>query len=125
VEDIFTTISNTGKQTSIKPMKTDETRELRSSKESSPALRQHPMALNPLEGLMSVAANHQLVSSSTAEPQRQQQRGPGGPASLGHRQSTRSSREPRKWVSLRTLAPWFSKTHFSELSRQGFFFYSF
>ncbi|TNN42024.1 Transcription factor 23 [Liparis tanakae] len=58
------------------------------------------MALNPLEGLMSVAANHQLVSSSMAEPQRQQQRGPGGPASLGHRQSTRSSREPRKWVSV-------------------------
>ncbi|XP_031176963.1 transcription factor 24-like [Sander lucioperca] len=53
------------------------------------------MAVNPLEGLMSVAARHQLVSSPTAEPQRQQQ----SPASLhALRHSTRSSREPRKWV---------------------------
>ncbi|KAM6906728.1 uncharacterized protein tcf23 [Lycodopsis pacificus] len=60
------------------------------------------MALSPLQGLMAVAANHQLVSSSAAEPQRQQQqeaRAAGGPASLhGHRQSTRSSRAPRKWM---------------------------
>lgn len=60
------------------------------------------MAVNPLEGLMSVAANHQLVSGSTAEPQRQQHCAAGSPASLhGHRQSTRSSRDPRKWVSLK------------------------
>ncbi|KAM9339641.1 uncharacterized protein tcf23 [Symphorus nematophorus] len=59
------------------------------------------MAVNPLEGLMSVAVKHQLVSSSTAEPQRQQQQPcvAGSPASLHrHRQSARSSREPRKWV---------------------------
>ncbi|KAL7388419.1 hypothetical protein ABVT39_013444 [Epinephelus coioides] len=57
------------------------------------------MAVNPLEGLMSVAANHQLVSCSTAEPQRQQPCAGGSPASLqGHRQSTRNSQEPRKWV---------------------------
>ncbi|XP_059212622.1 transcription factor 24-like [Centropristis striata] len=57
------------------------------------------MAVNPLEGLMSVAANHQLVCSSTAEPQRQRPCAASSPASLhGHRQSTRSSREPRKWV---------------------------
>ncbi|XP_034756354.1 transcription factor 24-like [Etheostoma cragini] len=56
------------------------------------------MAVNPLEGLMSVAARHQLVSSPTAEPQRQQQRQQ-SPASLHTiRHSTRSSREPRKWV---------------------------
>nr|XP_029137764.1 transcription factor 24-like [Labrus bergylta] len=57
------------------------------------------MAVNPLEGLMSVAANHQLVSSSTAEPQRQQHRAARSPADLhGHRQGTASSRESRKWV---------------------------
>ncbi|KAI3363598.1 hypothetical protein L3Q82_001230 [Scortum barcoo] len=57
------------------------------------------MAVNPLEGLMSVAVSQQLVCSSTAEPQRQQPCAAGSPASLhGHRQSTRSSREPRKWV---------------------------
>ncbi|XP_074484138.1 transcription factor 23-like isoform X1 [Sebastes fasciatus] len=52
------------------------------------------MAVNPLEGLMSVAAKHQLVSSSTAEPPRHQPRAAGSPASLhGHGQGTR-----RKWV---------------------------
>ncbi|KAM7395043.1 hypothetical protein PAMA_006678 [Pampus argenteus] len=57
------------------------------------------MAVNPLEGLMSVAANHQLVSSSTAEPQSQRACAGGNPGSLhGHRQSVHSSREPRKWV---------------------------
>ncbi|XP_071334626.1 transcription factor 21-like [Trachinotus anak] len=57
------------------------------------------MAVNPLEGLMTVAANHQLVSSSTAEPQSQQSGAAGNPASLyRHRQSVHSSREPRKWV---------------------------
>ncbi|KAM7395042.1 hypothetical protein PAMA_006678 [Pampus argenteus] len=56
------------------------------------------MAVNPLEGLMSVAANHQLVSSSTAEPQSQRACAGGNPGSLhGHRQSVHSSREPRKW----------------------------
>ncbi|XP_068433463.1 seminal vesicle secretory protein 2-like [Clinocottus analis] len=46
------------------------------------------MALNPLEGLMSVAANHQLASGPAA----------GGPAApQGHRQSPRSGRD-RKWV---------------------------
>ncbi|XP_073349484.1 transcription factor 23-like [Pagrus major] len=53
------------------------------------------MAVNPLEGLMSV--NHQLVSSSTAE----QPCAAGSPASLhGHRHSVRSSREARKWCPL-------------------------
>nr|XP_040016007.1 transcription factor 24-like [Gasterosteus aculeatus aculeatus] len=54
------------------------------------------MALNPLEGLMAVAANHQLVP----EPQRPKPpRAAGGPASpRGRRLSPRSSREPRKWV---------------------------
>ncbi|XP_068610262.1 transcription factor 24-like [Brachionichthys hirsutus] len=63
------------------------------------------MAVNPLEGLMSVAANHQLVSSSAGELQRQQTCVAGGPASLhGIRQSSQSSssssssREQRKWV---------------------------
>ncbi|XP_029281269.1 transcription factor 24 [Cottoperca gobio] len=57
------------------------------------------MAVNPLEGLMSVAANHQMVSSSAAEPQRQQPCGASSLASVhGLRQSRRSSREPRKWV---------------------------
>ncbi|XP_041661595.1 transcription factor 24-like [Cheilinus undulatus] len=57
------------------------------------------MAVNPLEGLMSVAANHQLVSSPTAEAQRQQSRAARSPADLlGHRQGSRSSREPRKRV---------------------------
>ncbi|KAM3603179.1 uncharacterized protein V6R79_017869 [Siganus canaliculatus] len=57
------------------------------------------MALNPLEGLMSVAVNHQLVSGSTAELQRQQPRAAGGSASLhGHRRSPRTGRETRKWV---------------------------
>ncbi|KAM7367603.1 hypothetical protein PAMP_013889 [Pampus punctatissimus] len=57
------------------------------------------MAVNPLEGLMSVAVNHQLVSSSTAEPQSQRACAGGNSGSLhGHRQSVHSSREPRKWV---------------------------
>nr|XP_046229855.1 transcription factor 23-like [Scatophagus argus] len=56
------------------------------------------MAMNPLEGLM-FAVNHQLVSSSTAEQQKQQPCAAGSPASLhGHRQSIRSSCAPRKWV---------------------------
>ncbi|KAM4713493.1 uncharacterized protein FYW61_020478 isoform 2-T2 [Anableps anableps] len=54
------------------------------------------MAVSPLEGLMSVTVNQQLVSSSPALHQ-----GPTAadhPASLhGHRESARSSREPRKW----------------------------
>ncbi|XP_070706015.1 transcription factor 24-like [Pempheris klunzingeri] len=59
------------------------------------------MAVNPLEGLMSVAVNHQLVSSSTTELQRQQLCAAGSPTSLhGNRQSPRSSRRPRKWVSV-------------------------
>ncbi|XP_071755297.1 uncharacterized protein tcf23 [Centroberyx gerrardi] len=53
------------------------------------------MAVNPLEGLMSVAVDHQLIS----DPQSQQACPAGSQASLhGHRQSVRSSREPRKWV---------------------------
>ncbi|XP_062293612.1 transcription factor 24-like [Scomber scombrus] len=57
------------------------------------------MEVNPLEGLMSVAVNHQLASSSTAEQQSQRGCVAGSPASLhGHRQSVRSSREERKWV---------------------------
>ncbi|KAF7654474.1 hypothetical protein LDENG_00069030 [Lucifuga dentata] len=52
------------------------------------------MAANPLESLMSVAVNHQLISSSAVEPKSQQPC-----ASLSaHRQSGRSSREARKWV---------------------------
>ncbi|XP_034057397.1 transcription factor 24 [Gymnodraco acuticeps] len=50
------------------------------------------MAGNPLESLMSVSANHQLVSNSAAQPWRQQPGRGGGPASP-HRQSTR-----RKWA---------------------------
>lgn len=53
-----------------------------------------PMAVNPLEGLMSVAENHQLVSGCAAEPQSRQPAAAGG-----HKQSPRSGREPRKWVS--------------------------
>ncbi|XP_029352850.1 transcription factor 24 [Echeneis naucrates] len=57
------------------------------------------MAVNPLEGLMTVALNHQLLSSSAAEPQNQQPGAAGSPASLHRlRQSTHSSREPRKGV---------------------------
>ncbi|XP_039980755.1 transcription factor 23-like [Xiphias gladius] len=57
------------------------------------------MAVNPLEDLMTVAANHQLVSSSMAEPQSHQPCAASNPASLHeHRQSIHSSREPRKWV---------------------------
>ncbi|XP_034556050.1 transcription factor 24-like [Notolabrus celidotus] len=57
------------------------------------------MAVNPLEGLMSVAANHQLVSSSSAEPQTQQHGLVKTPADLrGHKKGTRSSCEQRKWV---------------------------
>uniref|UniRef100_A0A8P4GER2 BHLH domain-containing protein n=2 Tax=Dicentrarchus labrax TaxID=13489 RepID=A0A8P4GER2_DICLA len=57
------------------------------------------MAVNPLEGLMSVAASHQLVSSSTVQAQMQRPCAAASPASLhGHRQSVRSSRQPRKWV---------------------------
>ncbi|XP_034435543.1 transcription factor 24-like [Hippoglossus hippoglossus] len=56
------------------------------------------MAVNPLEGLRTVAVNHQLVLSSTAELRSQQPCAAGSPASLHrHRQSTHSSREPRKW----------------------------
>ncbi|KAM8831480.1 uncharacterized protein tcf23 [Spinachia spinachia] len=60
--------------------------ELRSSGESATN-----MALNPLEGLMAVAANHQLVP----EPQRLKVP---RPPPRGHRLSPGSSREPRKWV---------------------------
>ncbi|XP_030576996.1 transcription factor 24 isoform X2 [Archocentrus centrarchus] len=57
------------------------------------------MAVNPLEGLMSVAENHQLVCCSTAEPQSRQPLAAESPASLhGHKQSARSGREPKKWV---------------------------
>ncbi|XP_068199139.1 transcription factor 24-like [Antennarius striatus] len=70
------------------------------------------MAVNPLEGLMSVAANHQLVSSSTSELQRQQPCAAGSPASLhGIRQSSQnssSSREPSKWVCGSRSNPGFS-----------------
>ncbi|XP_069564658.1 transcription factor 24-like [Brachyistius frenatus] len=56
------------------------------------------MAVNPLEGLMSVAANHQLVSSSAAEPQSRQPAAADSPASLhGPGKNPRSSREPGKW----------------------------
>ncbi|XP_071387617.1 transcription factor 24-like [Centroberyx affinis] len=59
------------------------------------------MAVNPLEGLMSVAMDHQLISCTAADPQSQQTCPASSQASLhGHRQSVRSSREPRKWVSL-------------------------
>uniref|UniRef100_A0A7N6FB09 BHLH domain-containing protein n=2 Tax=Anabas testudineus TaxID=64144 RepID=A0A7N6FB09_ANATE len=48
---------------------------------------------------MSVAVNHQLVSSSTVEPHSQQPCAAINSASIhGHKQSTHSSREPRKWV---------------------------
>ncbi|XP_026173789.1 transcription factor 23 [Mastacembelus armatus] len=57
------------------------------------------MAVNPLQELMSVTVNHQLLSSPTVEPQSQQPFASSNPASLHrHRQNTRSSREPRKWV---------------------------
>ncbi|XP_074541698.1 transcription factor 23 [Halichoeres trimaculatus] len=57
------------------------------------------MAVNPLEGLMSVAANHQLVPSSNAEPPIRQHRAAKSPADLnGHKRGTRSSCEQRKWV---------------------------
>nr|XP_020443711.1 transcription factor 24-like [Monopterus albus] len=57
------------------------------------------MAVSPLQGLMSVAVNHQLVSSSTMEPQNRQPHAASSRASLqGHSQSARSGREPRKWV---------------------------
>ncbi|KAG7244220.1 hypothetical protein INR49_004293 [Caranx melampygus] len=58
------------------------------------------MAVNPLKCLMTVAANHQLVSGSTAEPQNQEPGAGSNTASLHrHRpQSTHSGREPRKWV---------------------------
>ncbi|XP_023148407.2 transcription factor 24-like [Amphiprion ocellaris] len=53
------------------------------------------MAVNPLEGLMSVAVNHQLVSTDL---QNQQPPAADSPASLlGLRQNSRSSRESRKW----------------------------
>ncbi|KAM9840824.1 transcription factor 23 [Aulostomus maculatus] len=56
------------------------------------------MALNPLERLMAVAVNHQLVSSTTVELQSQQLSTSLNPASLhGRRQSIRSNREPRNW----------------------------
>ncbi|XP_035473386.1 transcription factor 24-like isoform X2 [Scophthalmus maximus] len=56
------------------------------------------MAVNPLEGLKTVAVNHQLVSSSMAELRSQQPCAAGSPVSLHrHRQSTHISREPRKW----------------------------
>ncbi|XP_037305253.1 transcription factor 24-like [Pungitius pungitius] len=50
------------------------------------------MALNPLEGLMAVAANHQLV------PETRSVKPPRAASPRGHRLSPRSSREPRKWV---------------------------
>ncbi|GAA6218601.1 transcription factor 24-like [Lates japonicus] len=57
------------------------------------------MAVNPLESLMTIAVNHQLVSSSTAEPQSRQPCAASNPASVHrHRQSVHSSREPRKWA---------------------------
>lgn len=55
------------------------------------------MAVNPLEGLMSVAANHQLLSGSAVEPQSQQSRA-SSPTSLHQpRPRTRCAREPKKW----------------------------
>ncbi|KAK2856582.1 hypothetical protein Q5P01_005317 [Channa striata] len=57
------------------------------------------MAVSPLEGVVSVAANHQLISSTAAEPQRQQPCAARGPASPHrHKPSTHSSWEHRKWV---------------------------
>ncbi|XP_029903271.1 transcription factor 24 isoform X2 [Myripristis murdjan] len=56
------------------------------------------MAGNPLEGLMSVTVDHQLVSSTTADPQSLQPCPASSQASLhGNRHTPRSSREPRKW----------------------------
>ncbi|XP_008287086.1 transcription factor 24 [Stegastes partitus] len=56
------------------------------------------MEANPLEGLMSVAGNHQLMSGSAAEPRNKQPPAANSPASLLElRQSVRSGREPRKW----------------------------
>ncbi|TKS75651.1 Transcription factor 23 [Collichthys lucidus] len=78
-------------------MKTDST-EVNSVLKSS-ASATASMAVNPLEGLMSVAVNHKLVSRSTADPQTQQPSAASSPASPHeHRQSVRSSCEPRKWV---------------------------
>ncbi|CAJ1077596.1 trace amine-associated receptor 1-like [Xyrichtys novacula] len=58
-----------------------------------------PMALNPLEGLLSVATNHQLVSSSTAHLQRQQHCAAKVPADLdGHKRGACSSFKQKKWV---------------------------
>ncbi|XP_058470233.1 transcription factor 23-like [Solea solea] len=59
------------------------------------------MAVNPLEGLTKVAANHQLDSSFTEEPRVQEHGAASSPASVHrHRQHTHSNgrREPRKWV---------------------------
>ncbi|XP_037541172.1 transcription factor 24-like [Nematolebias whitei] len=53
------------------------------------------MAVNPLEGLMSVAVDQQLGSSSTAELP---SAGPLPASAPGHRHSVPSSREHRKWL---------------------------
>lgn len=58
------------------------------------------MAVNPLEGLRSVAVNHQPVSSTMTELHRQQPCAAGDSAALqGTRQNVRSSLGPSKWVS--------------------------
>ncbi|XP_041831815.1 transcription factor 24-like [Melanotaenia boesemani] len=57
------------------------------------------MEMNPLEGLMSVALNQQLVSSSTAEEQSLQPLGAASQVSLHRsRQAIHRNRESRNWV---------------------------
>ncbi|XP_047429948.1 transcription factor 24-like isoform X1 [Mugil cephalus] len=56
------------------------------------------MALTPLQGRMSVAVKHHLVSSSMVEPLSPQPPVAKSPATLyKQKQSVRSSQEPRKW----------------------------
>ncbi|XP_028996792.1 transcription factor 24-like [Betta splendens] len=56
------------------------------------------MAVNPLDGLTSVAVGHQLISSSTAELKSQLPRAAGESESVhGRMQITRRSQESRKW----------------------------
>ncbi|XP_047429949.1 transcription factor 24-like isoform X2 [Mugil cephalus] len=57
------------------------------------------MALTPLQGRMSVAVKHHLVSSSMVEPLSPQPPVAKSPATLyKQKQSVRSSQEPRKWT---------------------------
>lgn len=58
------------------------------------------MAVNPLEGLRSVAVNHQLVSSTVTGLHRQQPCAAEDSGALqGTRQNVRSNLGPSKWVS--------------------------